>query len=315
VGVDPYSNFIPWKISLKEVGMEAEVRRHILSKKLKQAIRKENVGMIHRVGKELETHGIDINSLDRYGNGGSTALMLASENPNPAMLNVLCELGADVNATDYTHNTALSYAAGNGNSSCVIALCSKPDIDPNITRTDAQWLGESPLMYACWKCTPEAVEALIACGAEVAVARQVDDRFTPLMYAINNLHGPGAARRIVDMLLDEGADIYALDSDGDAVFNHHGWEQVRTAGPGRHLNTPNIYRARKRALSVGKTRRNAIQREANLMPPYGKNFVVLQSKYNSNPAFKRESLGPTNLSLVRNLIGGRNTRRKNIWKR
>lgn len=288
--------------------MEERLRK-ILSIKLKRAIGKGNLGMIARIAEELEEGGVHINSLSRYGNG-ATALMLASENPNPSMVDALCQMGADVNAVDTTGNTALHYASAKGNSSCVILLCSQPGSNPNITRLEPVHLGESPLMYACWKCTPEAVGALIARGADVSAARQVDDRFTPLMYAIHNVHGPVAARRCVELLLAAGADIYAVDSDGDAVFNQYRWEEVRTAGPGRNLSTAAVYEARKQALAAGKLRSNTLQREMNLMPPYGKNFVALQAKYRNHPAFAQEVLSPTNLSLVRNTIGGRRITRR-----
>ena len=280
----------------------------LLSIILEEGIIEPDLELIGYIGKQLEKHNIDINTLDRYHTNGKTALMLAVEQSDPAMITTLCALGADVNATDTTNTTALSYAAVKGYSECVIALCRQPGIDPNITRTEPQYLGESPLMYACWQCTPEAVSILVHCGADVNAARQVGDRFTPLMYAINNRHGAAAARRIVDILLHTGADIYALDSDGDAVFNHPAWVTVEHAGPNTPLNTK-TYRARGRALAAGKSRKNRLQRIANAIPPYGKNFVALQSTHISNPAFKQEFFSPTNLSRVRNLIGGRRTRR------
>jgi len=251
----------------------------------------------------LRMLGIDINTLDRY-DYGATALMRAVEYKKPDMVRVLCKLGANVNAVDDGNGTALSRASFNGTSACVIELCRQPGINPNITRIEPMFRGESPLMYACWKCTPEAVAALIKCGADVNAVRQLDNRFTPLMYALYNSHGSRDARSIVKMLLEAGADPEALDSDNETIFNHSTWEKVRTAGPGKNLPTGTTYRARKRALAVGKARSNALQREMNLRPPYGKEFVAIQSKYNEDPRFRTVPLTPTNLSLIRNIIGG-----------
>jgi len=171
-------------------------------------------------------------------------------------------------------------------------------------------------MYACWKCSPKAVKALIACGANVNAARKVGDGFTPLMYALHNTNGPVAARRIVDLLLAAGADIHAIDADANpqAVYNHPAFENVRTAGPGRPLNTGRTYKNRKRALATGKHRMNSLQRRLNAVPPYGKNFVALQAKYNNHPDFKGELLDSTNLSLVENIIGGRRKIRRRSRK-
>ena len=246
----------------------------------------------------------------------STDLMLACQHGNADIVKTLCEMGADVNAVDSKGDTALIYATSSARSKCVIALCVQPGINPNITRTIPQFQGESPLMYACWKCTPDAVEALIACGANVNAAREVGDGFTPLMYALHNTYGPVAARRIVDLLLAAGADIHAIDTDANpqAVYNHPAFEKVRTAGTGRPLNTGRTYKNRKRALAVGKHRMNNLQRRLKAVPPYGTNFVALQAKYNNHSGFKTEPLAPTNLSLVKNILGGRRKTRRRSRK-
>jgi len=285
-----------------------EGRNKIVLNQLKRAIRNGNLGMFARIVEKLERFRIDINSLEQY-TLGIKVLMLASEGANPVMVDTLCRMGADVNATDSTGSTALHYASAKGNSASVIRLCRQPGINPNITRVNSENLGESPLMYACWKCTPEAVGALIRCGADVSAARQVDDRFTPLMYAIHNVHGPIAARRCVELLLVAGADSDALDSDGEAVFNHYKWEEVRTAGPGENLPIePNAYKTYKRKKGI----MNELSSVKNIIraQPHGENFGALRNKYSSHPAFARGSLGPNNPSLLRNSIGGgRQTRR------
>lgn len=292
--------------------------RRSFSLLLKARVDKHDIQGIYEVGEMLRMLGIDINTLDRY-NYGMTALMHAATYREPDMVRALCELGADVNAVDDGHGTALSHAALQTNTACVIELCRQPGIDPNIRITAREFRGETPLMYACWKCEPSAVRALIDCGADLNAAKEVGDRFTPLMFALNNR--PRAARNIVEMLLEAGADPEALDSGDRTIFNQHRWEGVRTAGPGKNLPTGTTYRARKRALAAGKARSNALQKELNLKPPYGKEFVAIQSKYNEDPRFRTVPLTPTNLSLVRNIIGGgphtrrsrkkqRNTRRR-----
>ena len=278
-----------------------EIQRRMFHNLFLYSITDGRIDSIYDLGDALQEHGIDINTLERYERGRSV-LMLAAEHPDSDMVKALCKLGADVNAVDDEHCTALLYASAAGSTACVIELCKQPGINPNITRTGEEHLGESPLMYACWKCKPAAVKALLDCGADPNAARQTDDEFTPLMYAINNRHGPRAARSIVELLLAAGADPEAVDSDDQTVFNHHRWEEVRTAGPGRNLPTKALYQVRKQALAAGKTRKNALQREINLMPPYGKNFVALQAKYRNHPAFAQEVLEPTSLSGLEDLV-------------
>ena len=166
----------------------------------------------------LDQMGINkdnINTLPPLNDINNTILHLACSRGILSIVQNICERGADINAVDTTNATPLSYSAIYGFSDIVIYLSSLPGINPNIVRTGPKFGGESPLMHAAWKCSFEAVEALINAGADVNAERSVGDHFTVLMYSTYNTVGKDDLEKMkitvnkMDLLIRAGADIHA----------------------------------------------------------------------------------------------------------
>jgi ankyrin repeat protein len=121
------------------------------------------------------------------------------------MVKALVEAGANVNATDISNLSPLGYAATYGHSDIVIYLCSLPKINPNIVRT-GKFVSETPLMHAAWKCSSEAVEALLDIKAD-ATAINTRNNHSTLIYAVHNVGGKDEADKIISLLIDNGAEI------------------------------------------------------------------------------------------------------------
>lgn len=69
---------------------------------------------------------------------------------------------------------------------------------------------ENPLSTAVWDEDEKAVENLIIKGADVHAKEKSHDNITPLFLAVD-----GGNRKIVEMLLNFGADVNALDDEGE----------------------------------------------------------------------------------------------------
>ena len=113
-----------------------------------------------------------------------------------ACLNILVDAGADVNFG--LSSTPLSLAAGRGSPKLVAALI---NAGANVNWHNST--GWTPLHWACWcnDSSVECVELLLNAGADVNARGFLDDRGTPLDYAIDK----GNQRRIYPTLLRAGA--------------------------------------------------------------------------------------------------------------
>ena len=147
-----------------------------------------------------------------------------------AMLQLLVERGADINARDWQHKTAADIAAEAGHAAAAAYLCRLPQADP--TRHIAA---------ACWAGLADVVRDYIARGADVEstfcerkpclwlaaerghmeVARALLDAGAVMDAGTGMQHGPAlhAAARSGDMamlqlLVELGADVDARDGEG-----------------------------------------------------------------------------------------------------
>lgn len=200
-----------------------------IGKIINEAIEKEDL-------KHLK--GMFKSTIAEYSNTQyKTPLMYACELGHLEIVKYLCEI-IDVNEVDSTNSSALTYATIYGRSDIVIYLCQN-GADPNIERTDGENAGQTPLMYACWKCNYDAVAALIDAGAKVNVSRKHGDRFTPLMYAMSNIHGVDSKRRIIKLLIQSDANVIATDSDGDTIYDFPGAKDILYMPPSQENNERN----------------------------------------------------------------------------
>ncbi len=125
----------------------------------------------------LIKHGANVNAVEKWR--GQTALMWASAQKQPAMLNLLIEKGANVNARSLPNNwerqvtaeprmkilpvggfTPLLYASREGCAACVAALI-KAGADLNMTDPD----GVTPLVMAGLNARWDSMKVLLEAGA------------------------------------------------------------------------------------------------------------------------------------------------------
>jgi len=118
--------------------------------------------------------GVEVDVTNRYG---VTPLALASLNGSTPMLVRLLEAGADVNRANPNGETPLMTAARTGNGTAIAALLVH---GANIHAVE-EWRGQTALMWAVAQDQVEAVEALLAAGADPNTRSA--GGFTPLLFA------------------------------------------------------------------------------------------------------------------------------------
>jgi serine/threonine-protein phosphatase 6 regulatory ankyrin repeat subunit B len=111
--------------------------------------------------KALLDKGADVNTKDKSGFSGYTALMLASQKGHTEIVKALLDKGADVNAKDMYGNTALMQASFYGHTEIVKAL-----IDKGADVNAKDKYGETALMWASKKGYAEIVQMLKKAGAK-----------------------------------------------------------------------------------------------------------------------------------------------------
>ncbi len=134
---------------------------------------------------------------------GVTPLARAAENASAAMVSKLLAAGADPNRAQANGLTPLITAAGTGN---VAVIANLLEAGAQVSaRTEET--GQMALMWATGNAHHDAIEMLLAAGADVHA--QSDLGFTPLLFATRN-NDVEAAR----MLIAAGADVNQPGSDG-----------------------------------------------------------------------------------------------------
>lgn len=156
-----------------------------------------------------------VNCRDDFEN---TPLILAAEHPgNTAVIELLLERGARINATNQLGRTALVEAASIGDLPNVALLLSyKADLS---VVTNEQ---ETPLTFAVVNEYPSVVKALLAAGADVNW--KDTNGWMPLTYAVYSRNAG-----IVRLLIEAGADTHAVDVNGDSILMHaekNGFEEI-----------------------------------------------------------------------------------------
>lgn len=133
------------------------------------------------------------------GNSGISPLMYALKNRNFAVIKMLLDNGADVNAHDSSGNTVLMYACRFNADKDIVKMLIR--YGANVNARDNNW--KSVLMYASQNDNIEILKILIQSGANVNA--KMEDGTTALIIAAQN--NPNV--EITKFLLDSGADIDA----------------------------------------------------------------------------------------------------------
>ena len=150
--------------------------------------------------------------LARDGKYGPTPLMYAAEsNPNPEVITVLLEAGADVNEKCRGQGSVLRFAAESNPNPKVITVLLEAGADVN----ERSFSGYTPLMNAAGcNPNPEVITVLLKAGANVE--DRDTDGWTPLMYAARYNQNS----EVIMVLLMAGADAKLISNQGRTAFEY-----------------------------------------------------------------------------------------------
>jgi len=161
--------------------------------------------------RNLLTQGANINAQDARGR---TAIMAATHKNQVEVVRALIELGADINVRDNRSDNPFLYAGAEGLLDILrVLIPAKPD-----TKLTNRF-GGTALIPACERGHVEVVEILLT-QTDVDVNHVNNLGWTGLLEAIILSDGGPRHQRIVQHLLDHGADIHIADKDGVTPLQH-----------------------------------------------------------------------------------------------
>jgi ankyrin repeat protein len=167
-------------------------------------------GHTERVRVLIEEAGFEDDLVEYEVN---TAWIIAAQNLNTNMVQILIKAGADVNLYDYDGDTALIIAARQGRTE-IVPLLLEAGADLNVNVTDSE--GDTALIIAARQGHTEIVQLLIEAGADLDAYdyRRGD---TALIIAIAEGH-----TEIAQLLIKAGADVnlpdYEEGEEGDTAL-------------------------------------------------------------------------------------------------
>jgi len=187
---------------LTAVGASLQARDRAGAMPLALAARGGHVALVERFIAE----GAPIDARDL---NGATALYAAAEAERPTTVAALLARGANPNLPGRSGVSPLAAAAFRGNDRIVELLLSR-GADPD--HVDAT--GKAPIVYAAARGFALVVRRLLDAGVD-AKARYGND-LTALMWAAGHEDGVGtaAALAVIDLLIERGATIDAVDNRG-----------------------------------------------------------------------------------------------------
>jgi len=170
------------------------------------------VGDVNGVKKFLGA-GADVNPRDKDGDD-QTPLHWACRKGHSAIVRLLLDHGADMNARNGLHNTPLDLACETDGHLDIARMLIEAGADVDAKNSAAN--GKTPLHAACWHGHSDIVRLLIEVAADVN-ARNLNGN-TPLHMACQRGH-----MDIVHSLLDAGADVNAKGFGNNTPLHRACW--------------------------------------------------------------------------------------------
>jgi hypothetical protein len=173
----------------------------------REAVRDKGKNAVSGSGQGASVPRADVNAKDQ---NGQTALTYAAVQGDADSVKALVAAGADLNAQDNSGQTALMNAAMGGHLDCVKALIAAGADVAMCNKVG----GQTALMVAPMSGNVDCVKALIAAGADVN-ARTHEGGRTVLMLAAR-----GSNVDCVKALIAAGADLNARDDAGNTALGY-----------------------------------------------------------------------------------------------
>lgn len=175
-----------------------------------QLIQAAELGNLAVVLQSIQA-GADINGRDAQGR---TAAMAATHNNQIDTLRALIQAGADINIRDNRSDNPFLYASAEGLFE-IVQLTIEAKADTKLTNR----FGGTALIPACERGHVEIVETLLT-RTDVDVNHVNRLGWTALLEAIVLSNGGERHQRIVQLLVDHGADMRIADKDGITPLEH-----------------------------------------------------------------------------------------------
>lgn len=151
--------------------------------------------------------------VDEINANGQTPLLVAVWNNDVDAARLLIEAGANVNAKDRIADSPYLVAGAEGRVEILRLI-----LDRGADLESTNRFGGTALIPAAEKGHPEAVAMLIAAGVDVDHVNNLG--WTALLEAVILTDGGPTAQRVVQLLLEAGADRTIPDSQGQTALEH-----------------------------------------------------------------------------------------------
>ncbi len=160
--------------------------------------------------RQLVKQGVNVDSRDEQGR---TALLVAVAGNHIDIAQFLIDSGADVNAQDNRLDSPLLLAGAEGTLEILqMILQAGPDFSLY------NRFGGTPLIPACERGHVEVVKTLLKTDVDIDHVNHLG--WTALLEAIVLSEGGPDHQKIVQMLVDAGADVTIADNDGVSPLQH-----------------------------------------------------------------------------------------------
>ncbi|SIT92982.1 ankyrin repeat domain-containing protein [Edaphobacillus lindanitolerans] len=161
--------------------------------------------------------------IDATDSDGVTAVMAATQRNEVDTVRKLIERGADIDIRNHRQDNVLLYAGAEGLLE-IVQLALEAGADPALTNR----YGGTALIPASERGHVAVVEELLT-NSEIDVNHLNDLHWTALLEAVILGNGGRDHQKIVQLLVDHGADVDIADRDGITPLQHaerHGYEEV-----------------------------------------------------------------------------------------